>query len=83
MSHGTVDHATVYPREIARKALELAASSLILVHNHPSGDPTPSRADIDMTREIIDALGPLEISVHDHLIAAKQGVTSFKSQGLI
>lgn len=83
MGQGTVDHAPVYPREIARRALELSASALILVHNHPSGDPTPSRADIDMTREIIDALGPLEISVHDHLIVARAGVTSFKSQGLI
>ncbi len=83
MGQGTVDHAPVYPREIARRALELSASSLILVHNHPSGDPTPSRADIDMTREIVDALAPFEISVHDHLIAAKHGVTSFKTEGLI
>ncbi|MEM1035523.1 MAG: DNA repair protein RadC [Pseudomonadota bacterium] len=83
MGQGTVDHAPVYPREIARRALELHASALILVHNHPSGDPTPSRADIDMTREVMDALAPLDIVVHDHLIAAKQGVTSFKSQGLI
>lgn len=83
MGQGTVDHAPVYPREIARRALELSASSLILVHNHPSGDPTPSRADIDMTREIMDALSPLEITVHDHLIAARSGVTSFKTQGLI
>ncbi len=83
MSQGTVDHAPVYPREIARRALELSASALILVHNHPSGDPTPSRADIDMTREIMDALEPLEITVHDHLIAARSGVTSFKTQGLI
>ena len=83
MGQGTVDHAPVYPREIARRALELSASALILVHNHPSGDPTPSRADIDMTREIMDALAPLEISVHDHLIAARGGVTSFKTQGLI
>jgi len=83
MGHGTVDHAPVYPREIARRALELQASSLILVHNHPSGDPTPSRADIDMTREIIDALTSLDITVHDHLIAARSGVTSFRAQGLI
>lgn len=83
MGRGTVDHAPVYPREIARRALELAASSLVLVHNHPSGDTTPSRADIDMTREIIDALVPLDISVHDHLIAGTGGVTSFKSAGLI
>lgn len=83
MGHGTVDHAPVYPREIARRALELQASSLILVHNHPSGDPTPSRADIDMTRAIIDALDALDITVHDHLIAARSGVTSFRAQGLI
>lgn len=83
MGHGTVDHAPVYPREIARRALELQASSLILVHNHPSGDPTPSRADIDMTREIMDALDALDITVHDHLIAARSGVLSFRSQGLL
>lgn len=83
MGQGTVDQAPVYPREIAKRALELSSSSLILVHNHPSGDPTPSRADIDMTREIIDALAPLGISVHDHLIAAKRGVSSFKTEGLI
>ncbi|MEL7056880.1 MAG: DNA repair protein RadC [Pseudomonadota bacterium] len=83
MGQGTVDHAPVYPREIARRALELSCSAIILVHNHPSGDPTPSQADIDITREIIDALTPLDIKVHDHLIAAKQGVSSFKSSGLI
>ena len=65
---GTVDLAPVYPREIARRALELSASSIILVHNHPSGDPTPSRADIDLTREIEKALAPLEIRMHDHLV---------------
>ena len=78
-----MDHAPVYPREIARRALELAASSPILVHNHPSGDTTPSRADIDMTREIIDALIPFEIDVRDHLIAGTGGLTSFRSAGLI
>lgn len=83
MGRGTVDHAPVYPREIARRALELHASSLILVHNHPSGDPTPSRADIDMTREVMDALDALDITVHDHLIAARNGVLSFRAQGLI
>ncbi|WP_415105588.1 RadC family protein [Hyphomonas sp.] len=83
LGHGTVDHAPVYPREIARRALELQASSLILVHNHPSGDTTPSRADIDMTREIINVLYPLEITVHDHLIAGTGGVTSFRTAGLI
>jgi len=83
MSRGTVDQAPVYPREIARRALELAASSLILVHNHPSGDTTPSRADIDVTRELIDALTPFDITVHDHLVVGTSGVTSFKSSGLI
>lgn len=83
MGHGTVDHAPVYPREVARRALELQASSLVLVHNHPSGDTTPSRADIDITREIIDALDAFEITVHDHLIVGTGGVTSLKSAGLI
>jgi DNA repair protein RadC len=83
MGAGTVDHAPVYPREIARRALELQASSLILVHNHPSGDPKPSRADIDITRELIDALQPFEITVHDHLIVGTAGVVSLKSSGLI
>ena len=83
MAHGTVDHAPVYTREVARRALELHASALILVHNHPSGDPTPSRADIDMTREVMDALDALDITVHDHLIAARNGVLSFRAQGLI
>lgn len=83
MGQGTVDQAPVYPREIARRAIELSSSAVIMVHNHPSGDPKPSRADIDITRQVIDALSPLEIAVHDHLIAAKQGVTSLKAQGLI
>ena len=83
MSQGTVDQAPVYPREIARRALELSASSLILVHNHPSGDTKPSRADIDITRELIDALMSFDISIHDHLIVGTGGVTSFKSAGLI
>ena len=83
MSHGTVDHAPVYPREIARRALELAASSLILVHNHPTGDTTPSRADIDVTRELMDALTSFDIGIHDHLIVGTGGVTSFKASGLI
>ena len=83
MGHGTVDLAPVYTREVARRALELHASALILVHNHPSGDTTPSRADIDVTREIIDALDPFDITVHDHLIAGTGGVTSLKAAGLI
>lgn len=80
---GTVDHAPVYPREIVRRALELSASALILVHNHPSGDPTPSRADIDMTRKIVDAARLFGIQVHDHLVVGREGTASFKSLGLI
>ena len=83
MGRGTVDHAPVYPREIARRALEVQCSSLILVHDHPSGDPKPSRADIEITREIIDVLQPFDISVHDHLIVGTSGVVSFRSSGLI
>jgi DNA repair protein RadC len=83
MNRGTVDHAPVYPREVARRALELSASALILVHNHPSGDPTPSAADVDMTRQVIEALRPLRISVHDHLVVGRDGTASFKALGLI
>ena len=83
MNLGTVDHAPVYPREVMRRALELAASAIILVHNHPSGDPTPSGADIDMTRQIIEAGKVLRIAVHDHLVVGREGVASFKSLGLI
>ena len=80
---GTVDHAPVYPREVIKRALELSASSLILVHNHPSGDPTPSKADIAMTREITAAAKALGISVHDHLVIGRAGHSSFKSLGLL
>ena len=79
LGSGTVDHAPVYPREVARRALELSASAVILLHNHPSGDPAPSAADIDMTRQIVDALRPLRISVHDHLVVGRDGVASFKA----
>src|ERR1700689_4248669 len=82
-SKGTVDHTPVYPREIVRRALEHGASSIILVHNHPSGDPTPSRADIDMTREIAAAAKALKIAVHDHLVIGRGGHASFKSLGLL
>src|SRR5258708_8584318 len=68
---GTIDHTPVYPREVIKRALELSATAIILVHNHPSGDPTPSRADIDMTKAIIDVAKPLGISVHDHIIVGK------------
>ena len=82
MNHGTVDHAPVYPREIMRRALELSASAVILVHNHPSGDPTPSSADIDMTRQVVEAGRPLRVTVHDHLVVGREGVASFKALGL-
>ena len=82
MNHGTVDHAPVYPREVVRRALELSASAIILVHNHPSGDPTPSRPDIDMTRQIVEAAKALRIAVHDHLVVGRDGVASFRALGL-
>lgn len=82
-AEGTVDHAPVYPREVMRRALELSASAMILVHNHPSGDPTPSRADIDMTRKIVDAARVLGLQVHDHLVVGREGTASFKSLGLL
>jgi DNA repair protein RadC len=80
---GTIDHTPVYPREILKRALELGASAIILAHNHPSGDPTPSRADIDMTREISKAAVALKIALHDHIVVARGGVLSFKSLGLL
>ncbi|MFC5585824.1 DNA repair protein RadC [Nitratireductor kimnyeongensis] len=80
---GTVDHTPVYPRELVRRALELAATAVILVHNHPSGDPTPSRADIDMTKTIVDTAKPMGITVHDHIIIGKKGHASFKGLQLI
>ena len=80
---GTVDHTPVYPREVVKRALELSATAIILVHNHPSGDPTPSRADIDMTQMIITTAKPLGITVHDHIIIGKDGHASFKGLRLI
>jgi DNA repair protein RadC len=80
---GTVDHTPVYPREVVKRALELGASALILVHNHPSGDPTPSRADIEMTRQIAEAGKSLGIALHDHLVIGKAEHASFKSLGLL
>jgi len=82
-SRGTIDHTPVYPREIIKRALELGATAIILVHNHPSGDPTPSKADIDMTREIVTAAGALNITVHDHLVIGRKGHVSFKSLYLL
>jgi DNA repair protein RadC len=83
MNRGTVDHAPVYPREVARRALELSASALILVHNHPSGDPSPSSADVDMTRQVVDGARALRIAVHDHLVVGRDGVASLKALGLM
>jgi DNA repair protein RadC len=82
-STGTIDHTPVYPREIVKRALELGASAVILAHNHPSGDPTPSRADISMTRDVADAAKALRIAVHDHVIVGRSGHTSFKALGLL
>jgi DNA repair protein RadC len=80
---GTIDHTPVYPREVIKRALELSATALILVHNHPSGDPTPSQADIQMTKAIIDIAAPLGIAVHDHIIVGKGGHASLKGMRLI
>ena len=80
---GTVDHTPVYPREVIKRALELSATALVLVHNHPSGDPTPSQADIQMTKSIIAIASPLGISVHDHIIVGKSGHSSLKGMRLI
>ena len=82
-SKGTIDHTPVYPREIIKRALELSATAIILVHNHPSGDPTPSKADIDMTRDIAKAALALSITVHDHLVIGRKGHASFKNLGLL
>jgi DNA repair protein RadC len=80
---GTVDHTPVYPREVVKRALELSATAVILVHNHPSGDPTPSRADIEMTQAIVAVARPLGIAVHDHIIVGKDGHASLKGMRLI
>lgn len=82
-NRGTVDHAPVYPREVVRRALEVSASAMIIIHNHPSGDPTPSRADIDMTRQVVEAARSLNLQIHDHLIVGREGVASFKQLGLM
>jgi DNA repair protein RadC len=83
MNRGTTDHAPVYPREVARRALELAASALILLHNHPSGDPTPSSADVQITRQVVEAARALGLSVHDHLVVGRDGIASLKALGLL
>jgi DNA repair protein RadC len=82
-SRGTVDHTPLYPREVVKRALELGASAIIMVHNHPSGDPTPSRADIDMTRQVVQALAAVGITVHDHVVVGKNKHASFRSLGLL
>lgn len=80
---GTVDQTAVYPREVVKRALELGASAIIMAHNHPSGDTTPSRGDIDMTRQVKEACEKIGIALHDHVIVSRSGTTSFKSMGLI
>lgn len=80
---GTVDHAPIYPREVVKRALDFGASAIIIVHNHPSGDSTPSKADIAMTKEVREACQKLGIELHDHVIVAKGGHHSFKSMGLL
>lgn len=80
---GTIDHTPVYVREVVKRALELSATAIVLVHNHPSGDPTPSRADIDMTKQIVAAAKPLGVAVHDHVIVGRDGHASFRALKLI
>lgn len=83
MAEGTVNHVPVYPREVLRRAIQLDASALVLVHNHPGGDETASKADIDMTRDIVSAAETLGIAVHDHIIVSRKGHTSFRAQRLM
>ena len=80
---GTIDHVPVYPREVVKHALDLGATAMILVHNHPSGDPAPSDGDITMTRELVKAAKAMDVMVHDHIIIGKSGHTSFKAMGLM
>jgi DNA repair protein RadC len=80
---GTVDHTPLYTREVVKRALELGASALIVVHNHPSGDPTPSQGDIKMTREVRDALEKIGVTLHDHLVIGRNGHESFRAKGLL
>ena len=83
LGQGTVDRAPVYPREILKRALALESTAIILAHNHPSGDPTPSQSDIDMTKEIVQACNPISVTVHDHLIIGRDNIASFKTLGLM
>ncbi len=80
---GTIDHTPVYPREVVKRALELSATAIILIHNHPSGDPTPSRADIEMTKQLVETAKPLGIAIHDHIIVGKAGHASLKGLKLM
>ncbi len=80
---GTVDHTPVYPREVVKRALDLGASAIIMVHNHPSGDPTPSKADIQITRDVRDAVKAVDIALHDHLVVCRDSHASFKSLGYL
>jgi DNA repair protein RadC len=82
-ARGTVNHTPVYPREVVKRALELQATALILVHNHPSGDPTPSPDDIEMTREVRQAAGVLNIVLHDHIIVGNGRWLSLRQKGLL
>ena len=83
LSSGTVGHVPVYPREVAKRALELNASAVILVHNHPSGDPTPSREDITMTARVLGACEAIDVTVHDHIVIGKTAEVSFRATGLL
>ncbi len=83
LGQGTVDRAPVYPREILKRALAHESTAIILAHNHPSGDPTPSQSDIDMTKEIVQACKPIGVAVHDHLIIGRENIASFKTLGLM
>jgi len=83
MSEGTVDHAPVYPREVLRRALELSASGVLLAHNHPSGDPQPSSADVEMTRQIVAAAKALGVTIHDHFVVGGDQIVSLRSLGLM
>lgn len=83
LGQGTIDRAPVYPREILKRVLDLDATAIILAHNHPSGDPTPSQSDIDMTHHIIKAAEAINVTVHDHLIIGRENIVSFKSRGLM
>ena len=79
---GTIDHTPVYTREVLKRALELSASAIILAHNHPSGDPTPSKADIDMTKQIVEVAAKLGVTVHDHIVLGRDGHLSMRSAGI-